>query len=198
MSWEKMSESAIKCPCGKGRIYQEHYMDDWNRYQDSGALIECPECSKIYKIEVEHYTSYKPHHGDWDVFYLTPIDYPSYTGFRESSLYGRRKNIFECDFEIYLIENYLDTELKKAASELNTVTSSAKLSGIAKRIRENHKLKFRTVRIQLIRERVNKAILLYDSIIGNKVQRTEAEEKEQVEFSAYMEEKRKHQIRLNL
>lgn len=46
MSWEKMSESQIKCPCGKGRIYQEHYMDDWNRYQDSGAIIDCPECSK--------------------------------------------------------------------------------------------------------------------------------------------------------
>ena len=198
MSWEKMSESQIKCPCGKGRIYQEHYMDDWNRYKDSGAIIDCPECSKKYKIEAEHHTSYKPYHGDWDVFYLTPIDYPAYTGFRAASLYGGRKNIFSCEFETYLIENYTDTELNEVASQLASVTSSAKLSGMAKRVREDHKLKFKTVKIQLIRERVSKANLRYNFVSGNKVQRMEAEEREQVEYNAYMEEKRKYQIRLDL
>lgn len=198
MSWEKMSESEIKCPCGKGRIYQEHYMDDWNRYRDSGVIIECPECSKKYKIEAEHHQSYKPYHGDWDVLYLTPIGYPVYTGFRTSALYGGRKNIFDCSFEIYLIENYTDTELKEAAIQLANATSSAKLLGIAKRIREDHKLRFKTVKIQLIREQVNKAILQYDSVFGNKVQRDDAEERERAAYSAYLEEKRKHQIRLNL
>lgn len=183
MSWEKISESQIKCPCGKGRIYQKHYMDDWNRYRDSEAIIDCHECSKKYKVETN---------------YLTPIDYPAYTGFKVTSLYGERKNIFSCDFEIYLIENYTDIELNEAASQLTSVTSSAKLSGMAKKIREDHKWKFKTVRIQLIRERVSKAILQYNSISGNKVQRMEAEERERAEYNAYMEEKRKHQIQLDL
>ena len=102
------------------------------------------------------------------------------------------------EFETYLIENYTDTELNEVASQLASVTSSAKLSGMAKRVREDHKLKFKTVKIQLIRERVSKAILRYNFVSGNKVQRMEAEEREQVEYNAYMEEKRKYQIRLDL
>lgn len=50
-----------------------------------------------------------------------------------------------------MIENYTDTELNEVASQLANVTSSAKLSGMAKRIREDHKLKFKTVKIQLIK-----------------------------------------------
>lgn len=43
---------------------------------------------------------------------------------------------------------------------------------------------------------MSKAILQYNSVSGNKVQRMEAEEKERAEYNAYMEEK--ENIKFNL
>lgn len=53
MSWEEMSTSQTVCPCGKGKITQKSYGDDWNRYQDGPVIIECEECAKKYKVEEE-------------------------------------------------------------------------------------------------------------------------------------------------
>ena len=34
MSWEEMYMCSATCPCGKGKITQTSYGDDWNRYKD--------------------------------------------------------------------------------------------------------------------------------------------------------------------
>lgn len=44
------------CPCGKGKITQTSYGDDWNRFKDGPMTIECEECSQKYKVEgVSHH-----------------------------------------------------------------------------------------------------------------------------------------------
>ena len=49
MSWEEMYTCSATCPCGKGRITQTTYGDDWNRYEDGPVVIECEECAKECK-----------------------------------------------------------------------------------------------------------------------------------------------------
>lgn len=46
MSWEEMYTRSTVCPCGKGRITQKTYGDDWNRYEEGVVDIECEECVK--------------------------------------------------------------------------------------------------------------------------------------------------------
>lgn len=48
LAWEEMSTSQTACPCGKGYITQNHYSDDWNRYEDAPVVIECVDCKKKY------------------------------------------------------------------------------------------------------------------------------------------------------
>ena len=51
MSWEEMYTCSTICPCGKGKITQASYGDDWNRYKDGPVVIECEECAKKYRVE---------------------------------------------------------------------------------------------------------------------------------------------------
>ena len=50
MSWEKISEKKISCPCNKGLIFLFNEMDDWNRLRED-VFIDCQSCSKKYIIE---------------------------------------------------------------------------------------------------------------------------------------------------
>jgi hypothetical protein len=45
MSWELMSTNKKPCPCGKGFIVEENFMDDWNRTKEE-HYFECDECKK--------------------------------------------------------------------------------------------------------------------------------------------------------
>lgn len=45
MSWELMSTDKKICPCGKGYIIKEYYMDDWNR-SDTKSYFECDYCKE--------------------------------------------------------------------------------------------------------------------------------------------------------
>ena len=76
MSSEKMGTTNIPCPCGQGSIYQEHYMDDWNRFDSTSVVIDCDVCSKKYKIKSEHFYP-KPYH-DYTIYYLVPVDDPQH------------------------------------------------------------------------------------------------------------------------
>lgn len=83
MSWEETGISQTVCPCGKGYITQKHYGDDWNRFEDGQVIIECEECAKKYKTEtITHYARLSSD-GSWSEYFLTPKDYPAYSGTSE-------------------------------------------------------------------------------------------------------------------
>lgn len=60
MSWELMRTDKMSCPCGKGFVIEERYMDDWNRTKEE-RYFECKYCeNKIVEEktkQIEMYTS---------------------------------------------------------------------------------------------------------------------------------------------
>ena len=186
-----------QCPCGKGKITQTCYSDDWNRYQDGPVVIECKDCSKMYKIEEETHRGLLASDGSWSTYYLTPIDYPDYEGPKESDLYPTMLNQYQ-NFPVWLIENFTEGELRGVLNQLKNTTSSAKLTGIAVRIREAHKKAKKTVRVSEITKTVETALEKYQKHVGNKIQREVIRKKEYEGRSAYMKEKRKHQTIVDL
>jgi len=197
MSWEKICTRKCKCPCGKGVIKQDEYGDDWGRYQDGPVVIDCEECSKKYQIEEVEHRGLLASDGCWSTYYLTPQNYPHYKGASESAMYGHPVYEYE-DFVAWLIENYTEKELLHALSELKYVSASTKLKGYAARITRLHKKYRGTIRLSNIITTVEAALAKYPEYVGNKLQRETIREKERLEMSAYIEEKRKHQILLDL
>lgn len=56
MSGEEMYMYSTACPCGKGKIIQTSYEDDWNRFKDDPVNIGRKECSQKYKVkEILHH-----------------------------------------------------------------------------------------------------------------------------------------------
>lgn len=152
MSWEEMYTCSATCPCGKDKITQTSYGDDWNRYQDGPVIIECEECAKKYKVEAEIHQGRLTSDGMWSTYYLTPIDYPDYDGPRESDLYPVARNQYQ-DFPVWLIENFTEDELRSVLNQIKSTTSSAKLTGIAAGIREAHrKAKRQFVLVRLLKQ----------------------------------------------
>jgi arginyl-tRNA--protein-N-Asp/Glu arginylyltransferase len=52
MSWEEMYRRYYPCKCGKSTFTEIGEMDDWNRFREY-RVINCPECAKLERIEVE-------------------------------------------------------------------------------------------------------------------------------------------------
>lgn len=199
MSWEEMSVTRIPCPCGKGKISQAHYGDDWNRFEDGSVLIECDECQKKYTVESEIVPSYYPGHGDSTVYYLIPVDYPPYTGSCENIVFGPlHENILQTPFADYLIEHHSLQDLIAAKEEYCIKRSSAKVHGVAKQICEEHKRRFHSVKASSIIGHLENAICGYAIYYGSFDQRIIVRRKEKVEREKYTAEKRKHQIKLKL
>ena len=197
MSWEEMYTCSTTCLCGKGRITQTTYGDDWNRYEDGPVVIECEECAKKYKIEEEAHRGLLASDGSWSTYYLTPKDYPDYEGPKESDLYPAALNQYQ-NFQVWLIENFTEDQLRKVMTQLKNTTSSARLTGIAVDIREAHKKAKKTVRVSEIAKTVEAALEKYPEHVGNKIQREEIRKRESDARKVYIKEKRKHQIVINL
>lgn len=197
MSWEEMYTCSATCLCGKGRITQTTYGDDWNRYEDGPVVIECEECAKKYKIEEEAHRGLLASDGSWSTYYLTPKDYPDYEGPKESDLYPAALNQYQ-NFQVWLIENFTEDQLRKVMTQLKNTTSSARLTGIAVDIREAHKKAKKTVRVSEIAKTVEAALEKYPEHVGNKIQREEIRKRESDARKVYIKEKRKHQIVINL
>ena len=49
MSWEEIRSTSHPCPCGKGHYTVTLLSDDWNRFDDSWAMI-CPRCKNSYSL----------------------------------------------------------------------------------------------------------------------------------------------------
>lgn len=197
MSWEEMYTRSTVCPCGKGRITQTTYGDDWNRYEEGAVVIECEECVKKYKIETNTHRGLLSSDGVWSTHYLTPIDYPEYTGIRENDLYPPAVSMYD-DFSAWLIENYTENELIEIKHQISSTTSSARLTGNAARIRDLHRKELNTVRLGEMFKSVDAALDRYSDYSGNKLQREEVRRQQNAEYTAYTEEKRKRQIVIEL
>ncbi|MBR6580635.1 MAG: hypothetical protein IKK66_04990 [Ruminococcus sp.] len=197
MSWEEMYTRSTVCPCGKGKLTQKTYGDDWNRYEEEAVIIECEECVKKYKIETITHRGLLSSDGVWSTNYLTPIDYPEYTGIQENDLYPPTASMYD-DFPTWLIENYTENELIEVKCRIKSTTSSARLTGDAARIRDLHRKALNNVRIGEILKNVDAALRRYSEHSGNKLQREEVRKQQNAEYSAYNEEKRKHQSIIEL
>ena len=197
MSWELSSVVREHCPCGQGFIEQELYSDDWNRYQSGEVYISCSACKQKYKVEREFHVPSKPWVHSGETYYLTPIDYPEYEGITEEEVYGKQVCSSRGSFTNYLIENFSKQDLICAYNEFLNVTNSAKVVGVAKKIRDCHKWVFNSVKLVNIRQRVFNAINLYDNYVGSFDQRKVVREQEKHARQAYIQEKRKVQIRLH-
>lgn len=197
MSWEEMYTRSTVCPCGKGRITQKTYGDDWNRYEEGAVAIECEECVKKYKIETVTHHGLLSSDGVWSTHYLTPIDYPEYTEIRENDMYPPAVSMYD-DFPTWLVENFTENELTEVKHQIERTTSSARLIGNAARIRDSHRKALCTVRIGEILKNVDAALRIYPDHSGNKLQREEVRKQYKAEYSAYTEEKRKHQRAIEL
>lgn len=194
MSWEEMRTKCVVCPCGQGKIEQKEHMDDWNRIEYSTPIINCPICSKKYRVCTEHHNCYKPGHGGWSSYYLLPLNYPEYSGIQETAVYPR-KNL---SFAEALVENYTLEELKLAQEVAEHCRGSASLTGIAASICIAHRRTFHSVKIQSIRLQIATAILLYPNYSGTKEQRDIVRRQEEIERKIYEEEKSKYKVPIDL
>ena len=102
MSWEEMSTSQTVCPCGKGKITQKSYGDDWNRYQDGPVIIECEECAKKYKVEEVMHRGMLTSDGSWSEYFLLLLHFFLSIVFREIRL-SKLPHIFIYFFQVILI-----------------------------------------------------------------------------------------------
>lgn len=193
MSWEEMRTEETACPCGKGRITMSLYGDDWNRIEEGPVIIECKECANRYKVEKEIQRGMLRSDGEWNIYYLTPKDYPDYSGVKESDFFPEPASKYE-DFPAWLIENYTESGLRNVLDQLRRNTSSAKLIGNAKKVRDEYRKAKNTVRISEITRTVEAALERYPGYVGNKAQREEIRDRERNERMSYIREKRKHQI----
>lgn len=198
MSWEEMYTKTIPCLCGKGHIMQKSYGDDWNRFEDGPVIIECEDCKNKYVVEEEHHYGMMRSDGDWTIYYLTPISYPVYSGIRMRDVYPQSINIFNMTFIEYLVKSYTFEQLQEALIEIEKKGAASRLIGIARKIREDHKRRFHSVKIASIMPFVKQAITNYSKYEDNGDNRAKIMKQEQEELSAYNTEKRKHQIRIDL
>ena len=185
MSWEETCKVSSVCPCGQGIIEQSSYMDDWNRYKDGSPIFKCEYCSTKYYLES----------AGFGLCYLTPILYPKYIRPKGMLKYGKYHNMSD-DFVIWLIENFDYCELVSALDQIKLVTNASKLTGIASRIRNNYKYTKGTVKIKFITEVVELAVNGYYKYVANKECRDKARQLDLELHNAYIQEKRKHQIKI--
>ena len=193
MSWEELDTKYVPCPCGKGCVRCTCYMDDWNRYKDA-ITIECSSCTKQYKLVHEkYYVGY----GEYRESYcLLDINYPEYSGITVSTVFPNTVDIKELPFDEYLITTYTLNELIKARSELINTTAVARLSGLAAKIANQHKVAYHSAKIRCLRNDVINACKKYDSTEDNKDRRIPIELQEKKERAEYDKERKKHTFNL--
>jgi hypothetical protein len=97
MSWDELNTIEVKCPCGKGKVIQKSYMDDWNRHKYE-QLISCPDCEKVYQLEKLTFSQggiiYKS-------FYLVRKDYPARAPKENLNEYNQTKAKKSIELDIF-------------------------------------------------------------------------------------------------
>ena len=177
-----------------GQFTSTGYVPPLQSTQFPTPIINCPICSKKYRVCTEHHNCYKPGHGGWSSYYLVPFDYPEYSGIQEAAVYPR-KNL---SFAEALVENYTLEELERAQEVAEHCRGSTSLTGVAASICIAHRRAFHSVKIQSIRLQIATAILLYPNYSGTKEQRDIVRKQEEIERKIYEEEKSKYKVPIDL
>ena len=194
MSWEEDRKTSVSCPCGKGKLSVITYSDDWNRVEYSPLIIECPDCCKLYKPEKEFFPHPKPWYGGTTAYYLTPISYPDYDGIELAKVFPERADINAGPFYEFLIKNYLLSDLEAAKLEIIEKHAASKLTGIAKSIVKEYK----TIKLSSVLPEVDRSISQYNNYPDNFYERAQVKDQEEKERLLYKQEKRKHQIKVDI
>lgn len=197
MSWECDSQTECPCPCGKGRIYQNHYSDDWNRFESDTPVIGCDKCENQYHIET---FSFRTCDGEYRLtYYCVKNSYPQYTGTNPEGKYTGGFSIYDVDFTQYLVELYSKNTLEGVFEILNSCGTYRNINdsgtgATARKIIRSYKSFFKTQRIAIIRTEVEKAINKYYEYES----RFDILEKARSSYEAYINEKKSASILLNL
>lgn len=198
MSWEEMPDKRIPCPCGKGFISQSKRGDDWNRIEFGTPVIECEHCADLYRIEAETHYRMLASDGSSTLYFLTPKDYPFYSGTLMQAVYPRVADVKSVGFTGYLIRNYPYEALVSFVEQAEKYHATSRISGAAKKIVKDHLRYFQTEKLNVLLPKVQSAVETYHATDDNYENRDMLKRKEAEERRAYTEEKRKYQVLLDL
>lgn len=197
MSWEKENQSECSCPCGHGRIFQDHYSDDWNRFRSSSPIIDCAECREKYHVET---FSWHTCDGEYcSTHYCVSNDYPQYKGSEYRGKYSGGFSINEVNFTEYLVETYSKKTLEDVLMVLidGRTYRNIEDKGIGtttRKIIRSYKSFYKTQRISII---INEVKLAIDKYFKYEC-RFDTLEKARLQYEVYKNQKKKDSILLNL
>lgn len=197
MGFEEIMTKRVSCACGKGYVSQTIYGDDWNRIRTEKPFIECEDCSKKFYVESVFCRGSDPL-NTWETHFLTPIGYPCYSGISEFQEFGKRRTYWEDEFYGYLIDNYSYSDLLAIKDEYDNKKFSSKVQGLARKICDLYKKKYKTSKTELIVFEIEKAIENYLSCSSNFEKREVIAIQERKEREMYNTEKRTVQFLLQL
>lgn len=184
------------CACGRGKITQTEYGDDWNRYEYGPVKIECEECQKKYKIETVSHAGLLKSDGIWSNYYLVPIDYPDYDGITLEKVYPSDVSLYTIPFDEYLIKSYSYIHLQSSLEDMIENKALSRIKGDAIRICREHQKIFKTARVSIVLPKVEIALAHYNKYKDNYDNRAIIAAEEKKERKAYFEEKMRHAIRI--
>ena len=197
MSWDHEIKS-IKCPCGNGTIEKEVKSDDWGRYMEGKPYINCPNCSKKYKLITVAPSSIYPWKGGNAYHFL--VDKDVNLRVESEQKYPRIDEYELCkkDYSHYLIVAYKLEWLLEAKRELMEKTSTSSLKGFAKEIAKCKKKYHGGAKIKDLRIDVDIAIEEYNCYIVNKEKIEEQDELDRAARNEWLQKVQQYGIPLDI
>ena len=197
MSWDHEIKR-IKCPCGKGTIEKEVKSDDWGRYVEGRPSINCPDCSKKYKLITVTYHSIYSWKGGGDSYYLIDKDLDIHVQREQKYQRVDESELCKNDFPHYLIVEYRLEWLLDARKELSEKSSVSVLRGFAKGIASRKRKCFGGVKIKDLRADIDIAIKDYDCFVVNKEKLEEQDSLDRKAREEYLKIVEKNGIALDI
>ena len=197
MSWDHEIKT-IKCPCGDGTIEKEIKSDDWGRCVEGKPFINCPNCSKKYRLITVTSSSIYPWKGANSYHYLMDKDIDVHV--KTEQKYPRIDEYELCkkDFPHYLIVAYKLEWLFEAEKELREKTNISSLTGHASGIAKRKKKYYGGARIKDLRKDVSIAINEYNSYFVNKEKLEEQDELDRVSREKWLKKVEQYGIPLDI
>ena len=197
MSWDHEIKK-VKCPCGKGTIEKEVKSDDWGRYVEGMPSINCPDCSKKYKLITMTYHSIYPWKGGGNSYYL--VDKNLDIHIQQEQKYQRVDEYELCknDFPHYLVVTYRLEWLVEARKELLEKSSVSALKGFANGIARNKKKYSGGAKIKDLRTDIDIAIKDYNCFVVNKEKLEEQDALDRKAREEYIKIIKKYGIALDI
>lgn len=197
MSWDHEIKT-IKCPCGNGTIEKEVRSDDWGRYEESKPYINCPNCSKKYRLITVTSTSVCFWKGGNAYHYLVGKDVD--LSVEREQKYPKIDEYELCkkDFSHYLIVAYKLDWLLEAKRELSEKTNVSSLKGFANGIAKCKKKYYGGAKIKDLRKDVEVAIKEHDSYMVNKEKLEEHDEIDRVSREKWLKKVEQYGMPLDI